>query len=1210
MTDRSEFDSSALQLLKETNVLYLSVVVCAFSIFLAGFVSIVVAVVVLFSFSAGLLVPYLVFREGKHVPNLLVVFLGPEASEAGGDKRRELRRSCSVCGGEQCSRQLPASLASPIPGPHHPHVHITVPRCVDEALDELLTLVLDEHVYSWYREFSVHDQLADEVRSVIRYAVCVLQARLQEVDLTRVITERLLPSLFSHLDQYVEGGRRVRMAGGVETSVLEYTRRAGWLHPALESREAEAQFLRSLVTALKPFLLPQKYQGSSVTNNFLKELLGRFLLLQLMDYLADPDTVNLLLLLLLNPEYLQQQQQRQDSLNQVLMLQSPQPHKGPLQEHALKLSSDREPKEGGGSVCSTILRSERDLEPVLLLKNFSSVNTLPRNSSLRNNLSAVLKDQTLLYLFHTFLKEESAINILQFCLAVEDFNRHILDPELTGGELQQLHSEAQDLYHSYMAPGAADQLPFPLTVVQQIRDMVHSEASAIVKLRTTRPLFQAYEFAYNLLEREYLPLFMNSHMYFAHLCGSRSSQACQKTSSRSKSPASNGATSNNSPDWSRGSSLHRQDRASERNKKSSYGHARSSSYGGNLSTFYRNSSTLNCNSVPCEQSSVTLNDVFPTLDRNFGTIDYSSARNICSLNLAGVGYSAHNGGLYRSLSTENTETLGLCSGEVNDCNEGSLLEKKHRYRSTNPSGSCGNVSKSGTTSSNMNRNSKTSKGVVQRVGSVGRTIRTFGASMMLKPQVVAGDEDLSSVWSAGNSEFYVGEATEETGYSSPQDEGSSPRGGRRGLEGFTSGSYRDLSAWRVTIPRLDYVPDPNIPSKMTHFFVIDVTRIDVTGDADGSEEIHWEVLRRFHEFYILESKLTEFHGEFQYNTLPSRRSLFTPSHASDFMLTRRQIFEEYLQKLLQTPALRRSQLLFLFLKSKDEFTTSFLPDVSLGRLLRDVPRKLVKERGQHLEPFIELFLQAAGPAQPQLGRKRSENLEKATEACESLSNTEELYPLHTRLYRDNARSLSPPPSQCLPTPPPPAVFSGAGITEMIMFIGVRVYGVGLSVMRWLVALNSVIGSTIDAALLLLLRRKLAAALTAPKMVKLIYLLRDALVEPVAERSGSARRRRELEFRAAVLGLLPPWFTRLLLDDDSYKEGANTLVNLFQHPLLNKQLSYVLLDQVLEEVFPELSGPTDGGGGNDAQLDQRPCTEETAPQPAEHSSVSSAEEAIN
>lgn len=69
-----------------------------------------------------------------------------------------------------------------------------------------------------------------------------------------------------------------------------------------------------------------------------------------------------------------------------------------------------------------------------------------------------------------------------------------------------------------------------------------------------------------------------------------------------------------------------------------------------------------------------------------------------------------------------------------------------------------------------------------------------------------------------------------------------------------------------------------------------------------------------------------------------------------------QIFEEFLQKLLQKPALKGSQLLFLFLKTKDEFTNTYLPDVSLGRLIRDVPRKLMKERGQHLDAFINVFL--------------------------------------------------------------------------------------------------------------------------------------------------------------------------------------------------------------------------------------------------------------
>ena len=73
---------------------------------------------------------------------------------------------------------------------------------------------------------------------------------------------------------------------------------------------------------------------------------------------------------------------------------------------------------------------------------------------------------------------------------------------------------------------------------------------------------------------------------------------------------------------------------------------------------------------------------------------------------------------------------------------------------------------------------------------------------------------------------------------------------------------------------------------------------------------------------------------------------------------------------------------------------------------------------------------------------------------------------------------------------------------------------------------------------------------------------DALIESSPERSAADQRKRELELRAALLVSLPPWLTRTMLDDDSYKEGSNIIVNLFQHPLLNKQASLHPLTLVL------------------------------------------------
>ncbi|XP_063864110.1 sorting nexin-14-like isoform X2 [Scylla paramamosain] len=773
-------------------------------------------------------------------------------------------------------------------------------------------MVLDHYVFTWYREISIHDQLVDEIRYIIRYAVAALATKLSKVDLTLVITDRLLPALINHLDAYVEGSRRVRGNMSLEAAVVQYLKAGGGLHRAVRSREDETAYLRGVLGTIMPFLLPEKYQSSRLGRTFLEELLGRVLLIQAMDLLANPDTVNLLFLLLLSRD------------------PSPWPPHRPEPE-------------------------------VLLLKNFASVNSHPRNSVLRSNLSSVLKDQSLLYLFHTFLKEEGAINVLQFCLAVEDFNRHILDPDLTTEQLEQLHHDALELYHTYMVASALDHIKFPTHIVAHIREIVHAEVKDIVKLRTTRPLFQAYEHAYNLLEREYLPLFMHSYTYFAHLCGTRSSQAYQK----------------------------------------------------------------NATSTECQ----------------------------------------------------------------------SFLQIHRRTDS----------SSSATFSPFKSRINKTQS-----------------------------------------------------------DDGSGAMGqGVSGLEGLTS-SFRDLSAWRVCIPRVEQRVDA--ANKPYYAFIVDVTRIDVSG-VEHPDELHWEVERRYNEFYILENKLTEFHGEFQDNQLPPKRALFT-SKDIGFMQTRRLIFEEFLQKLLQKPALKGSQLLFLFLKTKDEFTNTYLPDVSLGRLIRDVPRKLMKERGQYLDAFINVFLSSTvTTTTPTLVKSKSKV--EWDEPFMSKEQEEKPNQLLTTLFGDNAQSLDIPSQEA--APPPPAMMNVVGVFDTVLYLVVRVYGLSRNGLRWLMCVRVMAKSTLDAAVSWFLRRKLAQALAPPRIVTLIHLIRDALfIDPPEERGEREHRSRERELRREVVGLLSPWLQRTLFTQDLYNEGANTLVTLFQHPVLNKQLSYVLLDGVLDELFPELA----------------------------------------
>ena len=54
---------------------------------------------------------------------------------------------------------------------------------------------------------------------------------------------------------------------------------------------------------------------------------------------------------------------------------------------------------------------------------------------------------------------------------------------------------------------------------------------------------------------------------------------------------------------------------------------------------------------------------------------------------------------------------------------------------------------------------------------------------------------------------------------------------------------------------------------------IEVHRVDCSQDDTIPQ--HWEIGRRYHEFYVLQTKLAEFHGEFEDCKLPPKKTFVT-----------------------------------------------------------------------------------------------------------------------------------------------------------------------------------------------------------------------------------------------------------------------------------------------------------------------------------------------
>lgn len=91
---------------------------------------------------------------------------------------------------------------------------------------------------------------------------------------------------------------------------------------------------------------------------------------------------------------------------------------------------------------------------------------------------------------------------------------------------------------------------------------------------------------------------------------------------------------------------------------------------------------------------------------------------------------------------------------------------------------------------------------------------------------------------------------------------------------------------------------------------------------------------------------------------------FLTLRASTPIEVRRLKYEDFLTKLLQKPALKGSDLLHTFLTSEQDFTLMVTAGVTgvgdLGNIYQSVAYKLRKEKGQHLDSFMNTFMASTG----------------------------------------------------------------------------------------------------------------------------------------------------------------------------------------------------------------------------------------------------------
>lgn len=241
---------------------------------------------------------------------------------------------------------------------------------------QLYNRILTEFVASWHKNFTNNSDFLNELRYCLRYSSASIVNRFAELNIAGVISSKLLPCIVRHIDDHIYMQQFAKMKQVRMSNIMvEYLGKR--LHYAATNRKNELKYLQECVSIILPSILPEDYLHCGNYVTLMREILAGWVLLPLMDVLADPNIINSLLIYSSNTDF--------------------------------KLDYKSASKN------------------MKFLNNF--VVPCRRKSLFFSELCQIKKDVKLLYVFMQYLKRKCVVHLLQFCLDVGKFQTKRLDPQ-------------------------------------------------------------------------------------------------------------------------------------------------------------------------------------------------------------------------------------------------------------------------------------------------------------------------------------------------------------------------------------------------------------------------------------------------------------------------------------------------------------------------------------------------------------------------------------------------------------------------------------------------------------------------------------------------------------------------------------------------------------------------------------------------------------
>ncbi|XP_022915727.2 sorting nexin-14-like isoform X2 [Onthophagus taurus] len=376
---------------------------------------------------------------------------------------------CNICNGKNCSRHKIAKRTLP-------WKKFKINKKLNTSVIHFYEKLIENFVESWYGTFTNDTSFLNEIKYSLRYATASAACKISEIDVGSLIANKLIPCAIKHIDDYLCMQQIAKLKSvHFDKITAEYLGRR--LHIAVTNRQKEISYLRHLTECLMPNLLPEEYLKCSNYSILLRELFAGWILLPITDALAHPNIINQLVII-------------------------------------------------GLTYKSKDIKPQHD-EEVEMLSDFIKKDF--KFSTLASNMKDVLKDSSILYHFMQFLKREGNVHLLQFCLDIEEFNNKLITPDLSKRQLESLHVEAYNIYKIYINDCSPDYIGCPQEISKAFSELLEGGMYNVARLRTSEPLFQAYDYAYSVLESEYLPDFHHSNEFYNYLCGSKVNASYKKS---------------------------------------------------------------------------------------------------------------------------------------------------------------------------------------------------------------------------------------------------------------------------------------------------------------------------------------------------------------------------------------------------------------------------------------------------------------------------------------------------------------------------------------------------------------------------------------------------------------------------------------------------------------------------------------------------------